>query len=1547
MSAVSNVSGATGPGTVTGPRSDGSGMSLSIIDAGLCSKVGKQLPALVQFFRQTKTTISGLSKQQNKAATVIANIQRTQADFNNQASFFSFWYRQLSPQLDATEASIQQANERIEMINDTVKNQASPPGIPSALTLLPGPDVKLATLYFLPPSFGGQAQVTGFDVRIFDSIPNALAQNPISTKATLSSTAQKYSDLAGAVEDEAHPFYALYGDALWSATVATDADVSTFCVTVRATTDAYMNGSQIVGAWSAPSIMCTTATTTLPAPVVTMATPGLRFTLVNWKQPTVSQADGSLAPWANIVAWTVNNCNVTGGSKTLVSAPTSQLTSGGAKLIVTGFSDLAWTSPITSASAPFPYKIISALPAPSIRVTVNGTTAIVRCWMQNYYDPEPLTYRLLVRNLTTKAAPTYPAGHATSPDFAKSGEVGVRIPVEIVRPNLANGNTYMFAVCVVDAAINISTFCKEVGPFQINGTLASSSTKTAGGNTPMQVAVSDVAVSDNGEALVNWEVQPTAGSGSSGSRLRMLGMTGPSGETIECTVVATNEDYDPNSDLNGTADTTNRKMVTQSTTPIIFTGLTPNKRWVFQASIKVTYANNEEVTFDSESTHETTAPAINQNPYKFQWTKSLESPVVGQSTTLTLFVTDSANNAAEGVSITFSVAGAGASINRVSGTTAADGKVMVLLTSNTIGNKSVIAASNTTLAWETVTFASAALPPPDAPDVPNEPFELLSTYIGATDSADLINIPVNTRTFKLTFNGSPNSTDTDSCFLQKIEHGIPTGDRIRLSIVPDGLYSLRLTVDPIFNSLIPESRYKVVFSASEQVSNETVASSFDFFTANGRLYLIQADVSQDRTSFEVWFALAGDEGAHFELSSPQDPAESFRIMRYQNSTDRNVNLSLPLDDFTCEISASQRSFYLTSPNWRCGLYYIDVTTGATEPGIRSTDGEFITQQIVAPATTLPKSSIDEIYVPFTLRSAAPNHTIETFNVDLFAPISMTFNGPIGVYSFELHKETDLTTVIPGAVYDLDNSVDHAGTLTMSFVAPLEQNSRYRITATVNGVDETKIWYPLYPIQYQPITLQWFFTTRQSASDFGIWPSVFIAKSSLEREIAGMPGSNEFITLVTVNFTYWEGGLEVVPQPTIDLNPITVDAFQLVPVGGGQNYSQSSFDLQTTLSNILTANVSDVPPGDYNVIINSGMTGFQATVNGAAEREFIHNSDAPVIAGQVTVPFHVIEMTHDMLQANNNITFYMRCNAVPNGATTTAYARIEADENANPIPIGPSPYIMQSEGEPNTIRYTFYHSVFSPDTTYRLFVTVGQNGSAAPALERSWLFTTEAVFALSATSPTTVPTDYGDGYERRYAFNVPLDISQVSFTYTLAPTYLESAVIISGGVYEVASSASIVGNTAVITINDLPLLPATTYMVNIAADRGPSGNVFDSSGIEFTTVDADLELLSTIPATSGPVREAFDVDTNISSVTFKYNAVVTDIQAWSISIENGRELTISNRPLHDRNHIPIVIDPSELPLAPSTTYVVSLTVSRKFDTSPSNYLTTMKFTTAAV
>jgi len=413
------------------------------LDAGVCSKTVRALPAMSRFFKGLRNTLGGMQNQTTANTGAVRNLQQTQADFNNETNLLNYWMRQVSPQMDKLNIELRQGNDALAGMQAAQGGTSSSdaPGIPDALMLLPSMAVGKLMLYFVRPSYTGTTPISDYEYCSFGT--SALAQANDAATTVVSVTKDDAAAKGDYIVDGADDMYAMYGTDLC---VIEDLDPAALLPVTTYTAMAIRirakNGGGLVGAWSAPTMQVTPATALDLKPVVLDVVPGVGQSLVSWRVPRVNHPApppspplfggagdlGGYAYVAGIHSYTIStgpalptnsvlaDCGtlVVNGSTSVAQLPlVGTVPAGDLAVTVTANVGAAIhtstgpldTIPISQASDRFvlvggiPLKV----PAPRLSVQVRGLVAYVNATIPDYYIYETMTYTITATNMTTGA----------------------------------------------------------------------------------------------------------------------------------------------------------------------------------------------------------------------------------------------------------------------------------------------------------------------------------------------------------------------------------------------------------------------------------------------------------------------------------------------------------------------------------------------------------------------------------------------------------------------------------------------------------------------------------------------------------------------------------------------------------------------------------------------------------------------------------------------------------------------------------------------------------------------------------------------------------------------------------------------------------------------------------------------------------------------------------------------------------------------------------------------------------------------------------------
>jgi hypothetical protein len=134
-------------------------------DAATCSSVTRMFPQLTQGLRNILRSLTGVEKQVAATSIATLNLLHAQADMANQSNLMNYRMRQLSSAMDGVRNALTQANTTLEVVSSDPS--ANAPGIPDALTLLPGPLPMTSVIYWVPPSYRGSTDsISSYELEV-------------------------------------------------------------------------------------------------------------------------------------------------------------------------------------------------------------------------------------------------------------------------------------------------------------------------------------------------------------------------------------------------------------------------------------------------------------------------------------------------------------------------------------------------------------------------------------------------------------------------------------------------------------------------------------------------------------------------------------------------------------------------------------------------------------------------------------------------------------------------------------------------------------------------------------------------------------------------------------------------------------------------------------------------------------------------------------------------------------------------------------------------------------------------------------------------------------------------------------------------------------------------------------------------------------------------------------------------------------------------------------------------------------------------------------
>jgi hypothetical protein len=421
------------------PATNGGHRNVAFLDAGACSKMLRSLPSMTSFFRNVRKSVSGLQTQSASNSSAIKNLLHAQANLNDQSNQLNYWMRKTSPELDKLNSELVAGNDALASLPDN-SSLLDAPNVPDGITLLPGAALNNLVLYFTRPSYTGASEVAGYELVTFASASDALTMTNPTTPAGLGASALTETALTAALAApwttaNADEFYGVYGTDLRfvSSGLVTGGAGQGLCVRLRAYNTSGANGANLYSDWSAPTLLvCAASSPTELQPVVESVTPGVAYSLVEWRAPSVRQPDGSWAAIGGLHSYTVNGTTtVVGGATTLAQVPLA----GGASNVTVGACTTADGSAPVATSSPFAVVVPSAVPAPQVHVQLapgaSGAFANVACNVADYYSTTAMTYTLTLVDQTGGNTTTTVIGSSLVPGSTQDASLRtlVRVPV--------------------------------------------------------------------------------------------------------------------------------------------------------------------------------------------------------------------------------------------------------------------------------------------------------------------------------------------------------------------------------------------------------------------------------------------------------------------------------------------------------------------------------------------------------------------------------------------------------------------------------------------------------------------------------------------------------------------------------------------------------------------------------------------------------------------------------------------------------------------------------------------------------------------------------------------------------------------------------------------------------------------------------------------------------------------------------------------------------------------------------------------------------------
>lgn len=449
-----------GTDTSTGVRHTG------FLDAGVCSKTVRALPAMTKYFQNLRNALTGLHSQTKSNTTAINSLLQRQADINNETNLLNYWMRQVSPQLDKLNLETGYGNSALAGMNMSANSVNDSPSVPDALTLVPAPSIGDLMLYFARPVYTGNAALSAYEIVTFMSETDAMSWLNASDVITLAEvTLMSVIETAPWNTPGCDDMYTIYGSDL---RVVTSHDASTLvgevCIRIRA-----KNESNLWSSWSAPTLLCKAASTAAELnPFLDDIIAGCTISFVSWRVPMVQQTDKSYAIVGGIHSYMINGVLVEGGS---YSAAQIALISG--PVTVKPCTDEVGGVDVGESNV-ISVVIPTQMPAPLITVrlvnTLEGDTyAIVTCVISHdYYSITDVKYTVTATNITTNSSLVI-TGVSSNDVLTSTFTAPIEIRVPDAPGFLTPGNSFVFSATAEHATgtPHVSTSSPDVGPFFI------------------------------------------------------------------------------------------------------------------------------------------------------------------------------------------------------------------------------------------------------------------------------------------------------------------------------------------------------------------------------------------------------------------------------------------------------------------------------------------------------------------------------------------------------------------------------------------------------------------------------------------------------------------------------------------------------------------------------------------------------------------------------------------------------------------------------------------------------------------------------------------------------------------------------------------------------------------------------------------------------------------------------------------------------------------------------------------------------------------------
>lgn len=439
------------------------------MDGGTCSKVINNLPALLSFLSKIRSSLTGLKGQVSSNTRLVQQLQQAQASVGNGTHVINSWMRQASAQMDKLNTEIGMGNDSLTTsavaMATSSQSSSESPGVPNAITLVPGTAVNQLLLYFVRPSYSGSTPISGYEIAVFRTLANALSWSGLTETITLTDDPP-----TPPFNHNSNDMYSIYGSDLrvvYNHIALQSAQGSV--VRVRASNTSGTNGDTLWSSWSAASMLCVPATNVDQLkPAIEDVIPGANFSQVSWRVPMIQQPDQSWAIVGGIYSYMIASHMVMGGSTSTAQIP---LVSTDTSITVEAMSHDGIAAVQFSISDPFSVVIPLVVSTPHINVRLiqdkDGTYAMVYCTLVDYNADTTIKYNVS----DTEHTITNAIVGQDSSDLDEGTSANVRMPLN---GYLKPGQTYFFEAFAEHAVIGDdsvdpkqSSVSPTAGPFHI------------------------------------------------------------------------------------------------------------------------------------------------------------------------------------------------------------------------------------------------------------------------------------------------------------------------------------------------------------------------------------------------------------------------------------------------------------------------------------------------------------------------------------------------------------------------------------------------------------------------------------------------------------------------------------------------------------------------------------------------------------------------------------------------------------------------------------------------------------------------------------------------------------------------------------------------------------------------------------------------------------------------------------------------------------------------------------------------------------------------